>query len=38
VGGVTQPKQEIPEIGWTAAAEDPEGNVFALIQAYYAFN
>ncbi len=27
-----QPKQEIPEIGWIAAAEDPEGNLFALIQ------
>jgi len=31
-GKVTQPKQEVPEIGWIAAAEDPEGNHFALIQ------
>jgi hypothetical protein len=32
-GKVTQPKQEVPEIGWIAAAEDPEGNQFALIQS-----
>jgi predicted enzyme related to lactoylglutathione lyase len=31
-GRVTQPKQEVPEIVWIAAAEDPEGNLFALIQ------
>ncbi len=31
-GKVTQPKQEVPEIGWIAAAEDPEGNPFALIE------
>jgi len=31
-GKVTQPKQEVPEIGWIAAAEDPEGDIFALIQ------
>jgi uncharacterized protein len=31
-GKVTQPKQEVPEIGWIAAAEDPEGNQFALYQ------
>jgi uncharacterized protein len=31
-GKVTQPKQEVPEIGWIAAAEDPEGNQIALIQ------
>ncbi len=31
-GKVTQPKQEVPEVGWIAAAEDPEGNAFALIQ------
>jgi len=31
-GKVTQPKQEVPEIGWIAAAEDPEGNQFALFQ------
>ena len=32
-GKVTQPKQEVPEIGWIAAAEDPEGNSFALIES-----
>ena len=31
-GKVTQPKQEIPEVGWIAAAEDPEGNAFALLE------
>jgi uncharacterized protein len=31
-GKVTQPKQEVPEVGWIAAAEDPEGNQFALLQ------
>jgi predicted enzyme related to lactoylglutathione lyase len=31
-GKVTQPKQEVPEIGWIATAEDPEGNKFALLQ------
>ncbi len=31
-GRVTQPKQEVPEVGWIAAAEDPEGNAFALIE------
>jgi uncharacterized protein len=31
-GKVIQPKQEIPNVGWIAAAEDPEGNEFALIQ------
>ena len=31
-GKVTQPKQEVPNVGWIAAAEDPEGNSFALIQ------
>jgi len=31
-GKVTQPKEEVPEVGWIAAAEDPEGNPFALIQ------
>jgi predicted enzyme related to lactoylglutathione lyase len=31
-GTTTQPKQEVPEIGWIAASEDPEGNLFALIQ------
>jgi uncharacterized protein len=32
-GKVTQPKEEVPEIGWIAAAEDPEGNQFALIES-----
>ncbi len=31
-GRVIQPKQEVPNVGWIAAAEDPEGNQFALIQ------
>lgn len=31
-GKITQPKQEIPEVGWIAAAEDPEGNQFALLE------
>jgi predicted enzyme related to lactoylglutathione lyase len=31
-GKVVQPKEEVPEIGWVAAAEDPEGNPFALIE------
>lgn len=31
-GKVTQPKQEVPEVGWIAAAEDPEGNAFALLE------
>jgi uncharacterized protein len=31
-GKVIQPKQEVPNIGWIAAAEDPESNPFALIQ------
>jgi uncharacterized protein len=31
-GKVTQSKQEVPEVGWIAAAEDPEGNQFALLQ------
>ena len=31
-GKVTQPKQEVPQIGWIAAAVDPGGNLFALIQ------
>ena len=31
-GKVTQSKQEVPMIGWIAAAEDPEGNQFALLE------
>jgi len=31
-GKVISPKQEVMNVGWIAAAEDPEGNQFALIQ------
>ena len=31
-GKVIQPKQEVPNVGWIAAAEDPEGNQFALLE------
>jgi uncharacterized protein len=31
-GKVISPKQAVPNVGWIAAAEDPEGNQFALIQ------
>jgi predicted enzyme related to lactoylglutathione lyase len=31
-GKVISPKQEVPNVGWIAAAEDPEGNQFAVIQ------
>lgn len=31
-GKVIQPKQEVPGVAWIAAAEDPEGNQFALLQ------
>ncbi len=31
-GKVISPKQEVPNVGWIAAAEDPEGNQFALMQ------
>jgi predicted enzyme related to lactoylglutathione lyase len=31
-GKVTSPKQEITNVGWIAAAEDPEGNLFALLE------
>jgi hypothetical protein len=31
-GKVISTKQEVPNVGWIAAAEDPEGNQFALIQ------
>lgn len=33
LGGKTiSPKQEVPDVGWVAAAADPEGNQFALIE------
>jgi predicted enzyme related to lactoylglutathione lyase len=31
-GKIVSPKQEVPNVGWIAAAEDPEGNKFALIE------
>ncbi|HML02013.1 MAG TPA: VOC family protein [Candidatus Bathyarchaeia archaeon] len=31
-GKIIMPKQEVPHIGWTAIAEDPEGNQFAIMQ------
>ena len=31
-GKVISPKQEVPNVRWIAAAEDPEGSQFALIQ------
>ena len=31
-GTITQPKQEVPGVGWIALAIDPEGNPFAIIQ------
>jgi len=31
-GKVISPKQQVPNIGWIAMAEDPEGNQFALMQ------
>lgn len=34
LGGKTiSPKQEVPDVGWVAAAADPEGNQFALIES-----
>ena len=31
-GKITEPKQEIPGIGWWAFALDPEGNLFGIFQ------
>ena len=31
-GTITQPKQEVPGVGWIALATDPEDNPFAIIQ------
>ena len=31
-GKVIVPKQEVPQVGWTAIAVDPEGNQFAILQ------
>ena len=30
---ITQPKQEIPEIGWIIHCTDPEGNPFAIMES-----
>jgi predicted enzyme related to lactoylglutathione lyase len=31
-GKIIVPKQEVPHVGWTAVAVDPEGNQFAILQ------
>jgi predicted enzyme related to lactoylglutathione lyase len=31
-GKIIVPKQEVPHVGWTAVAIDPEGNQFAILQ------
>jgi predicted enzyme related to lactoylglutathione lyase len=31
-GKIIVPKQEVPQVGWTAIAVDPEGNQFAILQ------
>ena len=31
-GKIISPKQEVPHVGWTAIAVDPEGNPFAILQ------
>ncbi len=31
-GKIIVPKQEVTQVGWTAIAEDPEGNLFAILQ------
>jgi predicted enzyme related to lactoylglutathione lyase len=31
-GKIIVPKQEVPGVGWTAIAADPEGNQFAILQ------
>lgn len=32
-GKIIVPKQEIPNIGWSATAVDPEGNMFGIFQS-----
>ena len=32
-GTITQPKQQVPGVGWIAQAVDPEGNHFAVMQS-----
>jgi predicted enzyme related to lactoylglutathione lyase len=34
-GKIIVPKQEVPQVGWTAIAVDPEGNQFAILQPMY---
>jgi hypothetical protein len=31
-GKIIVPKQEVPHVGWTAVATDPEGNQFPILQ------
>lgn len=31
-GKILVPKQEVPQVGWTAIAVDPEGNQFGILQ------
>jgi len=31
-GKILVPKQEVPQVGWTVIAEDPEGNQIAILQ------
>ena len=31
-GKIVNPKQEVPQVGWVAIAEDPEGNQFGILQ------
>ena len=31
-GKIIVPKQEVPQVGWTVKAEDPEGNQIAILQ------
>jgi len=31
-GKIIVPKQEVPQVGWTAIAVDPEGNQFGILQ------
>jgi predicted enzyme related to lactoylglutathione lyase len=32
MGKIIAPKKEVPHVGWTAIAEDPEGNEFAILR------
>ena len=35
-GKIIVPKQEVPNVGWTVIATDPEGNQFAIIEPLHA--